>query len=635
MYKISVPIIDNEMTRYGGRDKVLGELRRIGAKRVFIATGFYFTDPEDRRTVMKNLKENADYFRKAGYEIGVWNWTLACRQKVDQYTYVEKTENGKQIVSDRDICPLDPNFVEFAREYLRDFARAGVDMIMFDDDYRYLGMHDFACTCDRHMKLIREELGEEISPAELRSRVLSGGKSKYRNAWMNVNGKAMEDFAIKMREAVDEINPNIRLGICAVMAGWDKDGSSTPRISKLLAGKTKPFIRLIGAPYWAITRKHGNSRLQNVIEHSRMEKSYCDPEIEVFAEGDTFPRPRFNCPASYLELFDMALRADGTLDGILKYSIDFYTSVEYERGYIDRQEKNAPIYEFIEKNFSNKRNTGIAIYEKRAKFRDTVIPERMADNCNIFDQFYSSASKMIADCSIPTVFNQEGVCTAIFGENARGIDRSLLSGGAILDLTAAKILTEAGIDVGLREVGERAIYSYEYFPEYDVQPNYTQFGAFKITPDKSALVISYFVESNPYLFDRRNPTPAAYLYKNKDGEKFLVYSFESCYESEVVNRSYARSRQIRDSVEWLSGKKLPAYVYGNPDLYVLAKASDDEMAIGLFNCSADEVINPTVELDGEYSAVEFINCSGKILGDKVIIETDIPAFSFAGICVKK
>ena len=81
--------------------------------------------------------------------------------------------------------------------------------------------------------------------------------------------------------------------------------------------EAKPFICLIGAPYWSIKRDHGNSRLQNCIELHRMERSFCGDDIEIFAEGDTFPRPRHTCPASYLELFDMAMRADGGFDGIV------------------------------------------------------------------------------------------------------------------------------------------------------------------------------------------------------------------------------------------------------------------------------------------------------------------------------
>ena len=69
MYKIQVPIVDSDMVRYGGRERVVAELRRMGAERVFLATGLYFTVPEERKTVMENLKINADYFKARGFEV--------------------------------------------------------------------------------------------------------------------------------------------------------------------------------------------------------------------------------------------------------------------------------------------------------------------------------------------------------------------------------------------------------------------------------------------------------------------------------------------------------------------------------------------------------------------------------------
>ena len=183
-------------------------------------------------------------------------------------------------------------------------------------------------------------------------------------------------------------------------------------------------------------------------------------------------------------------------------------------------------------------------------------------------------------------------------------------------------------------MGEKDTYRFEYFPKYDVQPCTTGVEAYSIQTDKCAEVISYFVKSNPYMFTRKDPTPAAYMYENGEGERFLVFSFNGYYNGEAMDRSYARARQISDAVQWLTGKKLPAFVYGNPDLYIMTKVSDGEMAVGLWNCSADYAMEPTVELDGEYRDVEFINCTGELQGDKVLL-CDIPAFTFAAVVVKK
>ena len=57
------------------------------------------------------------------------------------------------------------------------------------------------------------------------------------------------------------------------------------------------------------------------------------------------------------------------------------------------------------------------------------------------------------------------------------------------------------------------------------------------------------------------------------------------------------------------------------------------MAVGLWNFFADPAIDPVVELDSEYSGIEFLNTNGKLDGNKVYLN-DIPPFGFAGFEVK-
>jgi hypothetical protein len=127
--------------------------------------------------------------------------------------------------------------------------------------------------------------------------------------------------------------------------------------------------------------------------------------------------------------------------------------------------------------------------------------------------------------------------------------------------------------------------------------------------------------------------PMAYRYENSDGNRFLVLNINARCEGSGMLKHYARGRQYAENIEWLSGKKLPAYVYGNPSLYVQSKKDENAMAVGLWNFFADIAVNPVVHLDKEYSEIEFINCSGELKGDKVHL-SDIPAFGFVGFEVK-
>ena len=77
-------------------------------------------------------------------------------------------------------------------------------------------------------------------------------------------------------------------------------------------------------------------------------------------------------------------------------------------------------------------------------------------------------------------------------------------------------------------------------------------------------------------------------------------------------------------------RKLPAYVNGNPDLYIMAKRGDGETVVGLWNMFADSVLNGVVELDAPAGDVEFFHCTGRKDGDRIVVD-EIPPFSFAGI----
>ena len=98
-------------------------------------------------------------------------------------------------------------------------------------------------------------------------------------------------------------------------------------------------------------------------------------------------------------------------------------------------------------------------------------------------------------------------------------------------------------------------------------------------------------------------------------------------------KHYDASRRYADAIAYLGGKKLPAFVYGNPALYVQAKEGNGALAVGLWNFFADIAVAPIVELDKAYSEITFINCTGKLEKDRVHL-SDIPAFGFAGFEVK-
>lgn len=628
MYLVSIPINCNKFHRIKNKQLILDELRAFDADRVMLN----FENALDGHVVLYKreeyqrqldcMSEACAFFKQHGYEVGAWFWGL---QFDAPFTYEKiKTINGNFV--NNFACPTDINFLEMFQNCLKDVARTGVDIILLNDDIRFGQWGGFGCLCENHMKMICSKLGEYIEENRLRELILSGGKNKYREAFLYANKISLENYAVKMRQAVDEVNPSLRLGFCACMSSWDIDGDAF-ELSKIFAGKTKPILRLIGAPYWAVNKDWGNN-LQDVIELERMEAAWnTHPEIELIAEGDAYPRPRLNCAANYVEGFDTALRASGELNGILKICIDYVSNVGYEKGYLKQYSKNKPVYQAIKKHFSDKKHSGIRVYESMKKVAQMQMPNALGQYSDMENVFFSSAARILSANAIPTVYTGTGITGIAFGENAYDLTEENLSKGLIIDALAAKILSDRGIDVGIDDFGTGFPIKYQYFCDDD---NYiiANHLAYDIKINSECKILSYGSNQleNPQI-------PFCYLYQNGKGQKFLVFNCNA-KDSEGLLKHHANGKMIADSTEWLSGEKLPAFCYGYPNLYMQCKEDDEHLVIGLWNFFEDESIDPTIQLAEEYQKAEFLCGSGKLCGDTVQLD-DIPPYAFRGIVLEK
>ena len=439
------------------------------------------------------------------------------------------------------------------------------------------------------------------------------------------------NFAREIRERVDSVNPDVNVCICTAHAPWNADGVSVPELVRILAGNNAPLVRLSGAPYWAMGRTRPYS-LISVFEIARMTASFVkDNGFELMSEGDVYPRPRYTCPASYLELFDAATRADGGYDGILKYMFDYLAGPDLEMGYLHFHFRNKPFYQKLCDFFRGGANTGVGIvaYPNTFKNADLDISKFSVRT------LCSHNGTMIASCGMPTVYGKDGICNCVFGESARNMDLSLIKGGMIIDAVAAVILTQRGVDVGI-----------ENFKDF-----YKTAIPFMSTSDREN--VSYIKNNNVRMIDATlsdNAEPVlfcenktvAYRYQNKDGQRFFVFTYDGDVSSESNGMTVSGLLKnpvlhgvLPSQVEWIAKKPLAAYCVGNPELYVMCEQDESSLSIALFNTFADPITQPVINLGQSYEKIECVNCSAILEENKVTLTSELHAFSMAMLRLSK
>ncbi len=641
---LSLPIINTQSTAET-RPAFVHEMRRAGVDRVFVFCDNPFGDEKQLDFLMDLLKENLEYYKNEGFETGVWigglghGGTLAHEKakSAQKYTLLVGLASGGSSMDS--FCPTDPDYFAMYSNFVRRVALAGAPMIMIDDDLR-LALHGpvgLGCACRRHLAMFNEWVGDghAYTREELKDILFTGPATPLRKIWLDLMGDTLRDFARGLREVVDSVNPDIRLGHCACLPTWDVDGVDSIELARIFAGKTRPFLRLIGAPYWTDGRSFHTTGTGSIIDIERMQLAWCKetaPEVEVFTEGDVYTRPRYNVPSSYLEGFDQVLLAEGQADGILKYMIDYSQHPYYDTGYIDRHVYCKPLREALTDAFADKKTAGVYVYEVMHKLADldcTGISEG-----ELIGRFTPASVNFANAVSLPISFerNEYTDCALIFGENAKYADEELLKMPLILDLTAAKILTERGIDVGLREAVDVPAPGTEYFTDGGVTVPVGTGGRFaKITTADGA--------KSQNTFNTNGETcPMSYFYKNADGGQFLVYAFdaESVEPKSGLFRCYPHQKILFEAIAQMQSHPLAANVTKEPGLYVLCRKNGDELAVGIWNFWHDLGMPKNIPLDGVYSEIRGIGDTKVTLdGDTVKMDTVIPPYGFAGFVVKK
>jgi hypothetical protein len=85
-----------------------------------------------------------------------------------------------------------------------------------------------------------------------------------------MQGDTLRKFCRTLREALDEVDPTVRMGYCAGYTSFDTEGVDAFELTHILAGSNKPFMRFTSAPYWHYAQRFGQAPMQTFIEYVRL-----------------------------------------------------------------------------------------------------------------------------------------------------------------------------------------------------------------------------------------------------------------------------------------------------------------------------------------------------------------------------
>ena len=137
-------------------------------------------------------------------------------------------------------CAADPRMREYIRQSCIALAEAGPDFLWIDDDVRMEGhgAARFICFCDLCMGDFAEETGSPWTRETLISALNGGSRDQrleVRRKWLDHNRGYIDRVLRTVRQAVDEVNPDLVLG--EMTGEMSYSGYGFDRWARTLAGK--------------------------------------------------------------------------------------------------------------------------------------------------------------------------------------------------------------------------------------------------------------------------------------------------------------------------------------------------------------------------------------------------------------
>ena len=550
----------------------------------------------------REIGEIAKRVAADGIEVG-W-WCSPSIRYVSDFNSVEDASGGKS--ADNKKCPLDPAFQDdWVAKVKAVVAAARPRMINIEDDYTLAwgrGLMGGGCFCKRHLALFEKTYGKPLSAAEINAvfKNRTAENLTVRRAFAGTVRESLCILARKVRAAVDEVDPAVRICVCEPGLNADTDGASVEAIARAFAGtNTRPAIRPSGAIYGAQTTP---ADVPGAIAHTFYTLARLPKDIETFYEADPYPHNRFFASASQMgSLMSGAVFAGS--QNLLLYCLQYLDDPFEDPGYANEFNRLKPRLEAVRDFNLSRRATlkgvrivwtsdAMALTRGLGGGRDA----QLADEAFVLSKF--GIPYTMCD-SEPAILAGNIVESLTDGELGK-----ILSGGVLIDAPAADLLAKRGFgrDLGtdVKLAGGRLpVIREEILPAAGLQRRGRDVNAFYILSAGTEGTVRAFATLKPHegteVWSRfsgvggKEVTPSLTVARNSRGGCAAVMA-----TSLVGNRS-SGLLNLRKQELWqnlfrrLSPGAIPVMALDAPGIWTLASVSADgrEMMVMVNNLSGD------------------------------------------------
>lgn len=511
-----------------------------------------------------------------GLEVGWWCApTLACAKNGPFQFMVG--ESGREALHSP--CPLDSRFVNAFCSRIRTVCSRGrPTSILFEDDLHFNGQRDKTndgwtgpcCYCPLHLAAVSKACGRSYTREELvaalKEKTPEG--DRVRRAFAGAKTDSMIAFARAIRQTVDEVSPEITMG----MSG-NSDLSHGPNdateYARTIAGRHRPFIRIPCSIYDSCG---SFEEMLNWTVRGYRNFLKCPRDIERMHEMDTYPHNRFFMPDAIVSALLAKVVSWGG-ESVLFYGTQYLDDPLEDDGYFRCLQRE---------------NRKLAVLRDELKGGMSL--------CGVFvPEADSSINFFGARYGLPMSLEQ-GSVTLLAGHAANSMDvaklKSLLKrGGVVLDGRCAAIATLRGLaPIMGAEVKASAEFPVagERVEEIATSPripgrripnfNFAAPTSAEKSPCKTMVAVSgakaetlvSFVDAFGKVY-----APSVMRVTTADGRRFGFISTTLTENRSAALFSIRKREVIADLLEWASGQEIPVRVADERNVEVIANSTPD------------------------------------------------------------